>query len=80
MSFTIVTAMIFTAFAASLARESGCEAERVRCMEQGARPSIHNRNHRCLLVVREVLNATANRSGEGSQSVFDTTDKYLNFR
>ena len=35
------------------------------------------RNHRCPLVVRVVLNATTNGSGEGSQSAFDTTDKHL---
>ena len=72
MSFTIVTSVIFTAFAASLARESVHGARRETVDTQSG-PQVP-------AVVRVVLNATANGSGEGSQSAFYTADKHLVFR
>ncbi len=68
MSFTIVTVTVFTVFAASLARDSDANQDGFH----GARRRYTIVDHRRPLVVLVVLNVTANRSGEGSQSAFDT--------
>ena len=80
MSFTIVTAMIITAFAASLARDSDANQNRFGAWSNTRDRRYTIGDHRCPLVVRVVLNATANGSGGGSQSAFDTMDKHLIFR
>ena len=59
----------------------GCKPEWIRFMEQGARWKRDRRfttaDHRCPLVLRVMLNAAANRSGEGGRSAFDTPDEHL---
>ena len=59
----------------------GCKPEWIRCMEQGARLKRDRRyttaDHRRPLVLRVVLDATANGSGEGGQSTFDAPNKHL---
>jgi len=80
MSFTIATAMIFTAFAASLAMDSDANQNAFGAWSKARDRRYTIGDHRCPLVVRVVLNATANGSGEGSQSAFDTTNKHLIFR
>ena len=81
-SFTIVRAMIFSAFSSSLARDTDTDANQNRF---GAWRKARDRrytigNLKYPLVARMVLSAIANGIGKGSQSAFDATDKHLIFR
>src|SRR5258706_4864240 len=61
MTFTIVTAMIFTAFAASLARDSGANQNGFGAWSDARDHRYTIGDHRCPPVVRMVLNAIAKR-------------------
>src|SRR5258706_15516325 len=79
MSFTIATAVIFTAFATLLARDSDANQNWFGAWSNARDRRYTIGDRRCPLMVRVVLNATENGSGEGSQSAFNTTDKHLIF-
>ena len=66
MSLTIITAVIFTLFAASLARDSDAYQNGFSAWSKAGDRRYTIGDHRCPLVLRVVLNATANGGGEGS--------------